>query len=102
MLSESRIRDLIGPGGKNIKGIVEKTGAKVDVSDNGVVLISSRDHKAVEEALELVKGLTQEIEIGGPVFASKDAREGPRAFAEKRINGDKITSFYLNYSKILF
>jgi polyribonucleotide nucleotidyltransferase len=70
-ISESRIKDLIGPGGKNIKGIVEKSGAKVDVSDNGVVMISSRDHKAVEEALSLVKSLTQEVEIGsiytGPV-----------------------------------
>ena len=70
-IAESRIRDLIGPGGKNIKGIVEKTGAKVDVSDNGVVLISSRDHQAVDEALAAVKDLTQEIEIGsvytGPV-----------------------------------
>jgi polyribonucleotide nucleotidyltransferase len=70
-ISEARIKDLIGPGGKNIKGIVEKTGAKIDVSDNGVVLISSRDHKAVEDALAHVKNLTQEVEIGsiytGPV-----------------------------------
>jgi polyribonucleotide nucleotidyltransferase len=70
-ISEARIKDLIGPGGKNIKGIVERTGAKIDVSDNGVVMISSRDHKAVEEALAAVKSLTQEVEIGsiytGPV-----------------------------------
>jgi polyribonucleotide nucleotidyltransferase len=70
-ISEAKIRDLIGPGGKNIKGIVEKTGAKIDVSDNGVVMISSRDHRAVEDALAAVKSLTQEIEIGsvytGPV-----------------------------------
>jgi len=70
-ISEAKIRDLIGPGGKNIKGITEKTGAKVDVFDDGVVTISSRDHGAVDEALELVKSMTQEIAIGtvyhGPV-----------------------------------
>jgi polyribonucleotide nucleotidyltransferase len=70
-INASRIKDLIGPGGKVIKGIVEKTGAKVDVNDEGVVSISSRDHKAVDEALAMVKALTAEIEIGavyhGPV-----------------------------------
>jgi len=70
-INASRIKDLIGPGGKIIKGIVERTGAKVDVSDEGIVTISSRDHKAVDEALAMVKNLTAEIEIGavyhGPV-----------------------------------
>jgi polyribonucleotide nucleotidyltransferase len=70
-INAARIKDLIGPGGKVIKGIVEKTGAKVDVNDEGVVSISSRDHKAVDEALAMVKALTAEIEIGavyhGPV-----------------------------------
>jgi polyribonucleotide nucleotidyltransferase len=70
-IPSARIKDLIGPGGKTIKGIVEKTGAKIDVSDDGVVSISSPDHRAVDEALSIVKSLTQEIEIGsiyhGPV-----------------------------------
>ena len=70
-ISREKIRDLIGPGGKMIRSIVEKTGAKVDVNDDGVVAISSSDHKGVDEALEIVKSLTQEIEIGsvyhGPV-----------------------------------
>ncbi|MBI3992120.1 MAG: polyribonucleotide nucleotidyltransferase [Candidatus Lambdaproteobacteria bacterium] len=70
-IAESRIRDLIGPGGKVIKGITEKTGAKVDVFDDGVVTVSSRDHKAVDQALDIIKSLTKEIAIGeiyhGPV-----------------------------------
>lgn len=70
-INKEKIRDLIGPGGKVIRGITEKTGAKIDVNDEGVVAISSRDHAAVDEALEMVKNLTQEIEIGsvyhGPV-----------------------------------
>jgi polyribonucleotide nucleotidyltransferase len=70
-INESRIKDVIGPGGRIIRGIVEKTGAKIDVSDEGIVSISGRDHHAVDEALKMVKDLTAEIEIGtvyhGPV-----------------------------------
>ena len=67
----AKIRDVIGPGGKIIKGITEQTGAKVDVNDDGVVSISSRNHQGVDEAVEIIKKLTHEIEIGtvyhGPV-----------------------------------
>ncbi|MCH8841364.1 MAG: polyribonucleotide nucleotidyltransferase [SAR324 cluster bacterium] len=70
-IAPDKIRDLIGPGGKVIKGMVEKTGAKIDVTDDGVVMITSREHKAVDAALEMVKELTKQIEIGsvytGPV-----------------------------------
>jgi len=70
-IDKERIRDIIGPGGKIIKGIQEETGAKVDVSDDGVVSISSPNSAAVEKALETIKALTKEIAIGevfyGPV-----------------------------------
>jgi polyribonucleotide nucleotidyltransferase len=70
-INESRIKDVIGPGGRIIRGIVEKTGAKIDVSDDGMVTISGRDAAGVEQALQMVKDLTAEIEIGtvyhGPV-----------------------------------
>ncbi|MDH4121772.1 MAG: polyribonucleotide nucleotidyltransferase [Deltaproteobacteria bacterium] len=70
-INPDRIRDVIGPGGKVIKGIVEKTGVKMDVADDGVVSISGLDHRMVEEALNMVKSLTAEIEVGsvytGPV-----------------------------------
>ncbi|HKJ00752.1 MAG TPA: polyribonucleotide nucleotidyltransferase [bacterium] len=70
-INESRIKDVIGPGGRIIRGIVEKTGAKIDVSDDGMVTISGRDAAGVDEALQMVKDLTAEIEIGtvyhGPV-----------------------------------
>ena len=70
-IAQEKIRDLIGPGGKIIKGITEKTGARVDVHDDGVVTISGQDHNAVEEALDIVKRLTKTIAIGesftGPV-----------------------------------
>ena len=70
-INEAKIKDVIGPGGRVIRGIVEKTGAKIDVSDDGMVTISGRDAGGVEEALKMVKDLTAEIEIGtvyhGPV-----------------------------------
>lgn len=70
-INKNKIKDLIGPGGKVIRGITEKTGAKIDVNDEGVVAITSPSHGAVDEALEIIKSLTKEIEIGsvftGPV-----------------------------------
>jgi len=59
-----RIRDIIGPGGKTIKAIVEQTGASIDVNDSGVVSIASADASAAEKAIDIIKGLTQEPEIG--------------------------------------
>jgi polyribonucleotide nucleotidyltransferase len=59
----SKIAALIGPQGKNIKGIVEETGAKVDVQDDGTVYIASPDAEAGAAALERVKGITADIEV---------------------------------------
>jgi polyribonucleotide nucleotidyltransferase len=70
-IPQDKIGAVIGPGGKVIKGIVEQTGVKINVDDDGVVSISSRDHKAVDVALEIVQNLTRTAEIGevytGPV-----------------------------------
>ncbi|MBF0238547.1 MAG: polyribonucleotide nucleotidyltransferase [SAR324 cluster bacterium] len=70
-ISREQIGSIIGPGGKIIKGIVEKTGAKISVDDDGVVHISSKDHTAVDSALEEVLALTRSVKIGevytGPV-----------------------------------
>ena len=64
MISQERIKDLIGPGGKNIKGIVAATGVKIDIEDSGKCNIASNDPKAVAKALEMVKALTEEAVIG--------------------------------------
>jgi len=61
---QEKIKDVIGPGGKNIRGIVEKTGVKIDVDDSGKVSIASADEDAAKAAIELVRGLTQEAEVG--------------------------------------
>ena len=70
-IAQDKIGTVIGPGGKMIKSIVEQTGVKINIDDDGIVSIMSRDHNAVDDALEIVKNLTRTIEIGetytGPV-----------------------------------
>ncbi len=58
MVPKDRIRDVIGSGGKTIRWIVEETGTKIDVADDGKVTIASMDAKAAERAIEIIKGLT--------------------------------------------
>jgi len=60
----SKIGDVIGPGGKMIRSIVEETGAKIDISDDGTVLIASVDSEAGRKALERVQSLTEQAEVG--------------------------------------
>jgi polyribonucleotide nucleotidyltransferase len=63
-IKTDRIRDVIGPGGKTIRGIVEATGCKVDVEDDGTILIASVDEEAAKKAIKMIKGLTAEPEVG--------------------------------------
>lgn len=64
MISPDKIRDVIGPGGKMIRSITEETGAKIDISDDGTVLIATADGEAAQAAVARIKGLTAEAEIG--------------------------------------
>ena len=59
-----QIRTVIGPGGKTIKAIVDQTGVKVDVADDGTVSIAGADSEAVAKAIAIVESLTLEPEIG--------------------------------------
>jgi polyribonucleotide nucleotidyltransferase len=59
-----KIRDVIGSGGKVIRQIVEETGAKVDVNDDGVIKVSSSDGASIKAALDWIHGLTAEPEEG--------------------------------------
>ncbi len=59
-----RIRDIIGPGGKMIRAIIEQTGVAIDVEDNGTVSIASSDDASAQKAIGIIKGLTVEPEIG--------------------------------------
>ncbi len=63
-IPKDKIRDLIGPGGKNIKKIINETGASVDVEDDGTVFIGAENEEAGEEARERVEQYTQEVQVG--------------------------------------
>ena len=72
-VKQDKIRDIIGPGGKNIRGIVDQTGVKVDVDDSGLVKLASPNYEAIEKAIYMIKRLTQEVEVGG-VYTGKVKR----------------------------
>ncbi len=59
-----KIRDLIGPGGKTIRGIIEATQVKIDVDDTGRVNVASSDEEGLKKALEMINNLTAVPEIG--------------------------------------
>ncbi len=63
-INPDKIRDLIGPGGKMIRGITEQTGCAIDVEDSGKVTISSPDNAAAKRAMDIINGLTQEAQVG--------------------------------------
>ena len=63
-INPDKIRDVIGPGGKVIRALVEETGAKIDVEDDGTVSIATADSAAAEAAVNRIRGLTAEAEIG--------------------------------------
>jgi polyribonucleotide nucleotidyltransferase len=59
-----KIRDVIGPGGKVIRGIIEQTGVKIDVEDDGTINVASNDTAAAKKALQIIGDLTATAEIG--------------------------------------
>jgi len=59
-----QIRLIIGPGGKTIKGIVDQTGVSIDVEDDGTVNVASSDSLAAKRAIDIIKGITAEPEVG--------------------------------------
>ena len=63
-IKPDKIRDVIGPGGKVIRGIVEETGCKIDIEDDGTVRIASADSVAMEKAINTIQSITEEPEIG--------------------------------------
>ncbi|AFQ45498.1 polyribonucleotide nucleotidyltransferase [Desulfosporosinus meridiei] len=68
-----KIREVIGPGGKTIKKIVEETDVKIDIEDDGRVFISSVGGDGGERALKIIQALTQEVEVG-KVYQGKVTR----------------------------
>lgn len=63
-IDPEKIRDVIGAGGKVINKIIEDTGVKIDIKEDGTVFVSSVDHDGVNEALKIIEGLTKEVKAG--------------------------------------
>lgn len=63
-VNTEKIGELIGPGGKTIKKIIAQTGASIDIQDDGTVLVSSTDAAKSEEAIRMIKAITDDVEVG--------------------------------------
>jgi polyribonucleotide nucleotidyltransferase len=63
-IKQDRIRDIIGPGGKVIRGIIAECGVKMNVEDTGIVTIAAVDGASAQKAMDIVLGLVEEVEIG--------------------------------------
>ena len=65
MINPEKIKDVIGPGGKMINKIIDETGVKIDIEEDGQVLIYSTDSEKAIQALEMVEDIVREVEVGG-------------------------------------
>ncbi|MCZ6751028.1 MAG: polyribonucleotide nucleotidyltransferase, partial [Acidobacteria bacterium] len=63
-ISTDKIRDVIGPGGKTIRSIIERTGVKINVEDDGRINIASSDENSAQQAIQIIRDLTAEAEVG--------------------------------------
>ena len=63
-ISTDKIRDVIGPGGKTIRSIIERTGVKINVEDDGRINIASSDENSAQQAIQIIQDLTAEAEVG--------------------------------------
>ncbi|MEO1775886.1 MAG: polyribonucleotide nucleotidyltransferase [Pseudomonadota bacterium] len=63
-INPDKIREVIGSGGKVIRGIVEESGAKVDINDDGIIKIASPDAACIEKAKDMINGIVAEPEVG--------------------------------------
>ena len=59
-----KVGGVIGSGGKTVKGIIEKTGVKINIRDDGSIDIASSDAEAVKNAIEMIQSITEDIEVG--------------------------------------
>ncbi len=72
-IDTEKIRDVIGTGGKVIRSIIEETGAKIDISDDGVVSIASIEEDGAKRAIEIIQNIVREAEVG-EVYLGKVTR----------------------------
>jgi polyribonucleotide nucleotidyltransferase len=87
-VNTEKIGELIGPGGKTIKKIIAQTGATIDIQDDGTVLVGSNDAAKSKEAIDLIKAITDDVEVN-KIYIGKVKRIMPfGAFCEITPNKD--------------
>ncbi len=72
-VNPERIRDLIGPGGKTIRNIIQKTGVKIEIEDDGKIFVASTDEEAAKEALKMIEEVTKDF-LPGDIVIGKVKR----------------------------
>ena len=92
------IGTVIGPGGRTIKGITERTNTKIDIEDGGIVTIASHDGAAAEEAQKIIEGLTRKVHEG-EIFSGVVTRIIPIGAFVEILPGKKGWFTFLNYLK---
>jgi len=73
MINPDKIREVIGPGGKMINKIIEETGVKIDLEDDGNVYIATADEEAARKARRIIEGIAKDVEVG-EVYTGKVVR----------------------------
>ncbi|HLR54016.1 MAG TPA: polyribonucleotide nucleotidyltransferase [Pseudogracilibacillus sp.] len=81
-IKEEKIKDVIGPGGKTINEIIEETGVKIDIEQDGTVFISSTDAQMNQEAKKTIEDLVREVEVGQIYLGTVKRIEKFGAFVE--------------------
>ncbi len=72
-INPDKIRDVIGQGGKVIRGIIEETGVSIDIQDDGTIFLAAVEETAANRAIEIINNLTKEVEVG-EVYLGKVTR----------------------------
>lgn len=81
-IKPDKIRDVIGPGGKKINEIIDETGVKLDIEQDGTVFIGSKDKEMIDRARQIIEDITREVEVGAIYMATVKRIEKFGAFVE--------------------
>ncbi len=87
MINPEKIKDVIGPGGKMINKIIDETGVKIDIEEDGQVLIYSTDSEKAVQALEMVEDIVREVEVGGIYYGEVERIMNFGAFVDLGCGG---------------
>jgi polyribonucleotide nucleotidyltransferase len=103
-IKQEKIGELIGPGGKTIRKIIEMTGATIDIEEDGTVLVASTDAEGSNKAIEIINSIVKEVEVGQVLMGKVKRITNFGAFCEIAPNKDglvHISEFSTKFVKSL-